>query len=176
MSYRSNGQLHQALTEWMTKVFGNTSVASAPDTHPPIHPPIDPPTLPPVLPTRPPTSSRHKANTYESQQEPFLTSGCVAIEVPLPSRTNDQLETSYVVTGGQSCVTGSNAVMKDGSSSRNGSSDTSHHRCPFSETESVQHLNQFDTFRHRFKDITSQGGLDGHSVMHRYSGHHTYPI
>ncbi|KAG7224180.1 hypothetical protein INR49_019915 [Caranx melampygus] len=35
---------------------------------------------------------------------------------------NDQLETSYMVEGGQPCVTGSNPVMEDGSSSLNNGS------------------------------------------------------
>ena len=73
MWYRSNHQLHQALTEWMTKVFGNTSVASAADTHPPIHPP--------GLQCHPRVRPRHQDTKLTLMSH--NRSGCVAIEVPL---------------------------------------------------------------------------------------------
>lgn len=75
MLYRSNNQLNEAETEWMTRVWGNTSDASAAPS-PPTHPP-------PVSPTHPPASSRHKTNTYDSQQEQLYKSGCSSIEFAL---------------------------------------------------------------------------------------------
>lgn len=71
--YRSNNQLNEADTEWMTRVWGNTTVASATCNSPP------------VSPTHPPTSPRHKTNTYDSQQEQLHKSHCSSVHFTLVS-------------------------------------------------------------------------------------------
>lgn len=86
MLYRSNNQLNEAETEWMTRVWGNTSNASAAPTHPP-----------PVSPTHPPTSPRHKTNTYDSQQEQLC--GCGAIEFTLLFLFLDLCSVSVLLVG-----------------------------------------------------------------------------
>lgn len=73
MLYRSNNQLNEAETEWMTRVWENTSVASVTCN-----------SLP-VSPTRPPTSPRHKTNAHDSQQEQLHKCDCSSIQITLVS-------------------------------------------------------------------------------------------
>lgn len=85
--YRSNNQLNEAETEWMTRVWGNTSVASVTCN-----------SLP-VSPTRPPTSPRHKTNTYDSQQEQLHKSDCSSIQITALFLFLDPFSVSVLLVG-----------------------------------------------------------------------------